>query len=35
MVAEGLGISILPDYSITADPLVTAGVITYRKSRSA
>lgn len=30
MVAQGLGISILPDYSITADPLVTAGVITTR-----
>jgi len=30
MVAEGLGISILPDYSISADPLVTAGVITTR-----
>jgi DNA-binding transcriptional LysR family regulator len=30
MVAEGLGISILPDYSIIADPLMTAGVITSR-----
>jgi DNA-binding transcriptional LysR family regulator len=30
MVAEGLGISILPDYSISADPLVTAGIITTR-----
>jgi DNA-binding transcriptional LysR family regulator len=30
MVAEGLGISILPDYSISADPLVRAGLITVR-----
>ncbi|PUA82391.1 LysR family transcriptional regulator [Nocardioides currus] len=30
MVAEGLGVSILPDYSISADPLVTAGIITTR-----
>lgn len=30
MVAEGLGISILPDYSINADPLAAAGVITSR-----
>jgi DNA-binding transcriptional LysR family regulator len=30
MVAEGLGISVLPDFSITADPLVEAGVITTR-----
>ena len=30
MVAEGLGISILPDHSIVADPFVTAGVITSR-----
>lgn len=33
MVAEGLGISILPDYSISADPLVRAGVITTRPIR--
>ncbi|HEY9310777.1 LysR family transcriptional regulator [Williamsia sp.] len=33
MVAEGLGISILPDYSICADPLVRAGVITTRPIR--
>ena len=30
MVAAGLGLSILPDYSVSADPLVTAGVITTR-----
>ena len=30
MVAEGLGISVLPDFSIVADPLVEAGVITTR-----
>ena len=30
MVAEGLGISLLPDYSVSADPLVRAGVITTR-----
>jgi DNA-binding transcriptional LysR family regulator len=30
MVGGGLGISILPDYSIIADPLVTAGLITTR-----
>jgi DNA-binding transcriptional LysR family regulator len=30
MVAEGLGIAVLPDFSISADPLVTAGVITTR-----
>ncbi len=30
MVAAGLGISILPDFSITADPLVKAGVLTTR-----
>jgi DNA-binding transcriptional LysR family regulator len=30
LVAEGLGISIWPDYSIVADPLVTSGVITTR-----
>ena len=33
MVAEGLGLSILPDYSVSADPLVTAGVITTRPIR--
>ncbi|AXY53344.1 LysR family transcriptional regulator [Rhodococcus ruber] len=33
MVAEGLGISILPDYSVCADPLVRAGVITTRPIR--
>ena len=30
LVAEGLGIAMLPDFSISADPLVTAGVITTR-----
>lgn len=30
MVAAGLGISILPDFSIVADPLVRAGVLTTR-----
>jgi DNA-binding transcriptional LysR family regulator len=30
MVAAGLGISILPDFSITGDPLVRAGVLTTR-----
>lgn len=30
MVAAGLGIAILPDFSITADPLVRAGVLTTR-----
>jgi DNA-binding transcriptional LysR family regulator len=30
MVAEGLGLTMLPDYSVADDPLCTAGVITYR-----
>jgi DNA-binding transcriptional LysR family regulator len=30
LVAEGLGVTVLPDYSIDSDPLVKAGVITYR-----
>ena len=30
MVAAGLGIAILPDFSIVADPLVRAGVLTTR-----
>jgi len=30
MVADGLGVTVLPDYSIDADPLVRAGVITHR-----
>jgi DNA-binding transcriptional LysR family regulator len=33
MVAEGLGLAILPDFSISADPLVVAGVITTRPIR--
>ncbi|GAA1934855.1 LysR family transcriptional regulator [Nocardioides hwasunensis] len=34
MVAAGLGISILPDFSIAADPLVRAGVLTTRPIRA-
>ena len=30
MVAEGLGITILPDYSVVGDPLERAGLITTR-----
>jgi DNA-binding transcriptional LysR family regulator len=30
LVAEGLGVTILPDFSITGDPLVRANVITWR-----
>ena len=30
MVAEGLGLTVLPDYSVEGDPLARAGVITYR-----
>lgn len=30
MVAEGLGISLLPDFSVTGDPLERAGIITTR-----
>ena len=30
MVAEGLGISLLPDYSVLGDPLERAGLITFR-----
>ena len=30
MVAEGLGITVLPDYSVIGDPLETRGVITWR-----
>ena len=30
MVAAGLGISVLPDFSITGDPLVRAGILTTR-----
>jgi DNA-binding transcriptional LysR family regulator len=30
MVAEGLGLTVLPDYSVTGDPLERAGVITVR-----
>ena len=30
LVAEGLGVTVLPDYSIEEDPLVRAGVIVHR-----
>jgi DNA-binding transcriptional LysR family regulator len=30
MVAEGLGVTVLPDYSLVGDPLCAAGVITFR-----
>jgi DNA-binding transcriptional LysR family regulator len=30
MVAQGLGVTVLPDYSIVGDPLEQAGLITYR-----
>jgi DNA-binding transcriptional LysR family regulator len=30
MVAEGLGVTVLPDFSVIADPLETRGVITWR-----
>jgi DNA-binding transcriptional LysR family regulator len=30
MVAEGLGMTVLPDYSVAGDPLERHGVITYR-----
>lgn len=30
MVAEGLGLTVLPDYSVLGDPLERAGVITHR-----
>lgn len=30
MVAEGLGVTVLPDYSIDDDPLMRAGLITHR-----
>jgi hypothetical protein len=31
MVAEGLGVTVLPDYSLIGDPLCTAGLITHRQ----
>jgi DNA-binding transcriptional LysR family regulator len=31
MVAEGLGITVLPDFSVIGDPLETRGVITWRR----
>ncbi|MEV7005880.1 LysR family transcriptional regulator [Streptosporangium sp. NPDC051022] len=30
MVAEGLGVTVLPDFSVAGDPLERAGAITYR-----
>jgi DNA-binding transcriptional LysR family regulator len=30
MVAEGLGVTVLPDFSVIGDPLVHSGVITWR-----
>ena len=30
MVAEGLGVTVLPDFSVRSDPLERAGVITFR-----
>ncbi|MEP9361975.1 LysR family transcriptional regulator [Nocardioides sp. CN2-186] len=30
MVAEGLGVTVLPDYSVVGDPMERAGLITYR-----
>src|SRR6202035_5903180 len=30
MVAEGLGITVLPDYSVIGDPFETSGMITWR-----
>lgn len=30
MVAEGLGVTLLPDYSVAGDPLERSGLITYR-----
>lgn len=33
MVAEGLGLTVLPDYSVAGDPLERSGVITHRPLR--
>jgi len=33
MVAQGLGVTVLPDYSVDGDPLVDGGVITHRPLR--
>ncbi|NUR06772.1 MAG: LysR family transcriptional regulator [Nocardioidaceae bacterium] len=30
MVAEGLGVTVLPDYSVDGDPLCAAGLVTHR-----
>jgi DNA-binding transcriptional LysR family regulator len=34
MVAEGLGVTVLPDFSVINDPLERSGAITYRPLRS-
>jgi DNA-binding transcriptional LysR family regulator len=34
MVAEGLGITVLPDFSVIDDPLERSGTITYRPLRA-
>jgi DNA-binding transcriptional LysR family regulator len=31
MVAQGLGLTLLPDYSVEGDPLTVSGVLTYRR----
>jgi DNA-binding transcriptional LysR family regulator len=31
MVAQGLGVTVLPDYSLCADPLTSSGLITTRR----
>jgi DNA-binding transcriptional LysR family regulator len=31
LVAEGVGVTILPDYSVAGDPLVTAGAVVHRR----
>jgi DNA-binding transcriptional LysR family regulator len=33
MVAEGLGVTVLPDFSVINDPLERSGTITYRPLR--
>ena len=30
MVAEGLGVTVLPDFSVVDDPLVRGGALTHR-----
>jgi DNA-binding transcriptional LysR family regulator len=31
MVAEGLGVTVLPDFSVIGDPLEACGIITWRR----